>query len=48
LTLPAEITHDRDEFVRSFGKLMRVERKMEDVAAIIEHYDIIRGEAAKV
>lgn len=53
LTLPAEITHGTDVFVRAFGKVVRVENKMEDgtsrmgVAAVIERYDIIRGEAAK-
>lgn len=53
LTLPAEITHGTDVFVRAFGKVVRVENKMEDgtsrmgVAAVIERYDIIRGEAVK-
>jgi c-di-GMP-binding flagellar brake protein YcgR len=53
LTLPAEITHGTDVFVRAFGKVVRVENKMEDgtsrmgVAAVIERYDIIRGEAAR-
>jgi len=53
LTLPAEITHGTDVFVRAFGKVVRVEQKMEDgtsrmgVAAVIERYDIIRGDAAK-
>jgi c-di-GMP-binding flagellar brake protein YcgR len=52
LTLPAEITHDTEVFVRALGKVVRVERRMEDgstrlgVAAVIERYDIIRGEAA--
>jgi hypothetical protein len=50
LTLPAEITHGTDVFVRASGKVVRVERKTEDdtsrlgVAAVIERYDIIRGE----
>jgi c-di-GMP-binding flagellar brake protein YcgR len=54
LTLPAEITHGTEVFVRALGKIVRVERLMEDgntrmgVAAVIERYDIIRGEAAKV
>jgi c-di-GMP-binding flagellar brake protein YcgR len=53
LTLPAEITHGSEVFVRALGKVVRVERRMEDgssrmgVAAVIERYDIIRGEAAK-
>jgi hypothetical protein len=51
LTLPAEITHGTEVFVRALGKVLRVERRMEDgsermgVAAVIERYDIIRGEA---
>src|SRR5204863_3239600 len=50
LTLPAEITHGSEVFVRALGKVVRVERRMEDgttrmgVAAVIERYDIIRGE----
>ena len=51
LTLPAEMTHGIDVFVRAFGKVVRAERKkMEDgssqvgVAAMIERYDIIRTE----
>lgn len=53
MTLPAEITHGTDVFVRALGKVVRVERRNEDgaprmgVAAVIERYDIIRGEAAK-
>jgi hypothetical protein len=52
LTLPAEITHGTEVFVRALGKVVRVERRMEDgstrlgVAAVIERYDIIRGEAS--
>jgi len=51
MTLPAEITHGTDVFVRALGKVVRVERRNEDgtprmgVAAVIERYDIIRGEA---
>lgn len=50
LTLPAEITHASDVFVRARGKVLRVEPRLEDgeprlgVAAVIERYDIIRGE----
>lgn len=53
MTLPAEITHGTEVFVRALGKVVRVEPRMEDgssrmgVAAVIERYDIIRGEAAK-
>ena len=53
LTLPAEITHGSEGFVRALGKVIRVERRMEDgsarmgVAAVIERYDIIRGENGK-
>jgi PilZ domain-containing protein len=50
LTLPAEITHGSEVFVRALGKVIRVEKRYEDssarmgVAAVIERYDIIRGE----
>ena len=53
LTLPAELTHGAEVFVRALGKVVRVERRMEDnsarmgVAAVIQRYDIIRGEAAR-
>lgn len=53
LTLPAEITHGTEVFVRALGRVVRVERRMDDdtvrmgVAAVIERYDIIRGEAAR-
>ena len=53
MTLPAEITHATEVFVRALGKVVRVERRMEDgntrmgVAAVIERYDIIRGEVAR-
>jgi hypothetical protein len=53
LTLPAEITHGTEVFVRALGKVVRVEQRIEDgntrmgVAAVIERYDIIRGEAAR-
>lgn len=52
LTLPAEVTHGSEVFVRAQGKVVRVERRNEEgtprmgVAAVIERYDIIRGEAA--
>ncbi len=50
LTLPAEITHGSDVFVRALGRIVRVEKRLEDgntrmgVAAVIERYDIIPGE----
>lgn len=53
LTLPAEITHGTEVFVRAMGKVVRVERSSENgtasmgVAAVIERYDIIRGEVAR-
>lgn len=53
LTIPAEVTHGTEVLVRALGKVIRVERRMEDgaarmgVAAVIERYDIIRGESAK-
>jgi hypothetical protein len=53
LTLPTEITHGSEVFVRAAGKVVRVERRLEDgnerigVAAVIERYDIIRGNAAR-
>jgi hypothetical protein len=53
LTLPAEVTHSSEVFVRAMGKFVRVERRGEDgelrmgVAAVIERYDIIRGESAR-
>jgi c-di-GMP-binding flagellar brake protein YcgR len=53
LTLPAEITHGSEVFVRALGRVVRVERRTEDgnarmgVAAVIERYDIIRGENGK-
>src|SRR4029077_19024594 len=53
LTLPSEITHGSEVFVRALGKVVRVERRMEDgsarmgVAAVIERYDIIRGERGR-
>jgi c-di-GMP-binding flagellar brake protein YcgR len=53
LTLPAEIIHGTEVFVRALAKVVRVERRMEDgntrmgVAVVIERYDIIRGEAAR-
>ena len=53
LTLPAEITHGGDVIVRAQGKVVRIEPRLEDgqsrlgVAAIIERYDIVRGQTAR-
>lgn len=53
LTLPAAITNGREVLVHAFGRVLRVEPRMEDgnmrmgVAAVIEKYDIVRGEAAR-
>jgi c-di-GMP-binding flagellar brake protein YcgR len=53
LTLPAEITRGGDVLVRAQGKVVRVEPRLEDgesrlgVAAIIERYDIVRGESPR-
>lgn len=53
LTLPAEITRGTEVFVRAQGKVVRVEQRLEDgkprlgVAAVIERYDIIRGETPR-
>ena len=53
LTLPAEVTHGSEVFVRAQGKVVRVEKRNEDgssrmgVAAVIERYDIIRGVEGK-
>jgi len=53
LTLPSEVTRGSEVFVRALGRVLRVEQRIEDgnarlgVAAVIERYDIIRGEAAR-
>jgi c-di-GMP-binding flagellar brake protein YcgR len=53
LTLPAEITHGTEVYVRALGKVVRVERHSSEdpermgVAAVIERYDIIRGGEAR-
>jgi hypothetical protein len=54
LTLPAEITRGTEVFVRAHGRVVRVDKRVEDdqeavgVAAVIERYDIIRGEGSRV
>jgi c-di-GMP-binding flagellar brake protein YcgR len=53
LTLPAEITRGTEVFVRAQGKVVRVEKHPDTdgervgVAAVIERYDIIRGESLR-
>jgi len=50
LTLPSEITRGSEVFVRAHGRVIRVDKRRDDdhetigVAAVIERYDIIRGE----
>lgn len=52
LTLPAEVTQGTEVLVRATGKVIRVEQRLEEghprmgVAAVIERYDIVRGETA--
>jgi PilZ domain len=55
LTLPAEITRGTEVFVRAHGRVVRVDKRREEeddqnigVAAVIERYDIIRGEASRL
>lgn len=55
LTLPAEITQGTEVFVRAHGRVVRVDHSGTEaeskadigVAAVIERYDIIRGESAR-
>jgi len=53
LTLPAQITRGTEVFVRAQGKVVRVEKHTDvglervGIAAVIERYDIIRGEATR-
>jgi c-di-GMP-binding flagellar brake protein YcgR len=53
MTLPSEVTQGSEVFVRALGKVIRIERRMEDgnprmgVAAVIQRYDIIRGEVVR-
>lgn len=54
LTLPAEITRGAEVFVRAHGRVVRVDKRTDDnhetvgVAAVIERYDIIRGEGSHI
>lgn len=54
LTLPAEITRGTEVFVRAHGRVIRIDKHPDEhhqsigVAAVIERYDIIRGEGLNV
>jgi len=54
LTLPAEITRGTEVFVRAHGRVVRIDRQDDQehegvgVAAVIERYDIIRGEGTHI
>jgi len=54
LTLPTEITRGAEVFVRAHGRVVRVDKRSDDahetigVAAVIERYDIIRGEGSRI
>jgi len=54
LTLPAEITRGTEVLVRAHGRVVRVDKQNDEdhesigVAAVIERYDIIRGEASRI
>jgi|SRR5215831_13766581 len=54
LTLPTEITRGAEVFVRAHGRVLRVDKRRDDehesigVAAVIERYDIIRGEGPTI
>jgi len=53
VTLPPELTHGEEVLVRAAGKVVRVDPRTAarnmclGVAAIIERYDIVRGEEAR-
>ena len=54
LTLPSEITRGDEVFVRAHGRIVRTDKRHDDgvdtigVAAVIERYDIIRGEGTRI
>jgi PilZ domain len=54
LTLPAEITRGNEVFVRAHGRIVRIDKRRDEdletigVAAVIERYDIIRGEGTRI
>lgn len=51
MTLPAEVTGGTEVFIRAIGKVVRIEKTPVSnsdklgVAAVIERYEIVRGEA---
>ena len=53
LTLPTAITNGKEVLVHAFGRVLRVEPRIEDgnarmgVAAVIEKYDMVRAEAPR-
>jgi hypothetical protein len=53
LTLPAEITRGSEVLVRAHGRVIRIDKRSDDnhesvgVAAVIERYDIVRGEGSR-
>ncbi len=54
LTLPSEITRGNEVLVRAHGRIVRIDKRRDEdletigVAAVIERYDIIRGEGTRV
>lgn len=52
LTLPPEITRGNEVLVRAHGRVVRIDKRSDEeletvgVAAVIERYDIIRGEGS--
>ncbi|MGA8366885.1 MAG: PilZ domain-containing protein [Candidatus Acidiferrales bacterium] len=54
LTLPMEITRGTEVFVRAHGRVVRVDKRQDDghetigIAAVIERYDIIRGQSSSI
>lgn len=54
LTLPTEITRGSEVLVRAHGRIVRVDKRDDEefenvgVAAVIERYDIIRGEGTRI
>lgn len=55
LTLPPEITRGTEVLVRAHGRVVRIDKRESEeelpsvgVAAVIERYDIIRGEGTRI
>lgn len=55
LTLPPEITRGSEVLVRAHGRVVRIDKREGEeefpsvgVAAVIERYDIIRGEGTRI